>query len=190
MSGQYFDLVELQYIPGLSPHLKRLGNTSPTTPWLSRHSRRNRWPDARRRVNDMLDILEAVSTDLEPTRTYQRRAITFIPTKEEYRQRTGMIGELLVKLQHSKNGVRRAVEVDAYGVEPDQHAEPGDHGGKAYWLVNLTDKTQERPYRCVVGGLTPKCDCKASQCKIRDEDGALVCKHHCSLRWLTENGFI
>lgn len=141
-------------------------------------------------MNAELDYVSAISTDLEPTRTYQRRAMTFIPAKPEFRSRTGILGELLVKLQHAKSGHNRSVEVDAYGVEVDTAPDPLNCGGTAYWLVNLTDNTQEMPYRCVVGGLTPRCTCKASKCQVRDDAGVLVCKHHCSLRWLTENGFL
>lgn len=137
----------------------------------------------------MLDFLEMYSDELCPTRTYARRSFTWIPTKPEYRQRTGVLGNLLTKLQHSRAGVNRSVEVDSYGVERDT-PEPGDEGGQAFWLVNHTDPQQEQPYRCVVGGLKPKCSCKASKCQVRDDAGELVCKHFAALTRLIEGGYI
>ncbi len=137
----------------------------------------------------MLDILEAFSDTMPPTRTYKRRSFVFIPAKPEYRERTGLLGNLLTKVQHSRSGCGRAVEVDSYGIERDT-PEPGDEGGAAFWLVNHADPNQHEPYRCVVGGLKPKCGCKAGKCKVMDEDGDLVCKHATALRQLMDAGMI
>jgi hypothetical protein len=128
----------------------------------------------------MLMVNDAISDELPPTRTYGRRSFVWIPSDG------GMLGELIIKLQHAKSGVNRNLEVDTYGVEADT-PEPGDHGGRAFWFVNLSDPEQERPYRCVVGGLTPHCDCKAGKCKVPSDDSTQGCKHRDALQYLIEN---
>lgn len=137
----------------------------------------------------MLSVLDAYSDTLPPTRTYKRRSFVWIPAVPEYTAKTGLLGNLITKLQHSRSGVNHSVEVDSYMVEADT-PEPGDEGGRAFWLVNHTDPDQTEPYRCVVGGLKPKCGCKASKCQVRDEEGELCCKHAASLRRLIAQGVI
>jgi hypothetical protein len=135
----------------------------------------------------MLDILNSVSDDLPPTRTYQRRSFVWLPSDGE------MLGELIVKQQYAKSGVGRKLDLDTYGIDRDPLNEPGDNGGEAFWIVNLSDPDAEQPYRCVVGGIHPfggKCTCKASQCKVTDDDAKLVCKHFCCLRYLIDNGIL
>lgn len=140
-----------------------------------------------------LSVLDAVTDVLPPTKTYGRRSLCWIPVDPYRPVSDGRLGNLSIKLEHAKSGVRRAVECDTYAVEKDS-AEPGDNGGDAFWLVNLTDKEQERPYRCVVGGLNalPRCDCKAGQCRVPGdpEEGFYGCKHRCALIYLIENGLI
>jgi|SRR6185437_5161651 len=132
----------------------------------------------------MLNILDAYTTELEPTRTYGRRSIVWIPSDGS------MLGELIIKLQHAKSGVGRNIEIDTYGVELDT-PEPGDHDGMAFWLVNISNgNSQERPYRCVIGGLTPHCDCMAGKCKVPADEGTQGCKHRDSLQHLLESGLL
>lgn len=137
----------------------------------------------------MLDWVSMYSDTLPATRTYAKRSFTFVPAKPEYRERTGQIGYLLTRLQHARTGVNRNVEIDGYMLERDT-PEPGDEGGMAFWLANQTDPDAQEVYRCVVGGLKPKCTCKASKCQVRDDEGSLVCKHFASLTRLIEEGVI
>lgn len=132
----------------------------------------------------MFDPNGIITDDLPATRTYGRRSFAWLPCISGE-----MLGELIIKLQHAKTGWGRNLEIDTYAVDLDT-PEPGDHGGLAFWLVNLSDETQERPYRCVVGGLTPHCDCMAGKCKVRDTDGELVCKHYCALKYLFDGEYL
>lgn len=133
----------------------------------------------------MLSVLDMVRQRIAPTKTYALREIVWIPGSGE-----DGIGRLLVKQQY-RDGKRHNYEydLDSYAVNRDT-PEPHDNGGTAFWLHNITDPEQEQPYRCVVGGLTPKCNCKASRCDVRDEAGELTCKHICSLSFLIENGYL
>lgn len=137
----------------------------------------------------MLSILDAYSEVLPPSRTYPRRSFTWIPTTDEYAAKTAIVGNLLTKQQKSKSGVRRKVEVSSYCVERDT-PQAGDEGGVAFWVVNTLNPDQEEPYRCVVGGLQPKCGCKAGKCKVTDDEGSLVCKHNAALRHLIAMGIL
>jgi len=124
----------------------------------------------------MLNFLDYYAADLPPTRTYGRRSFVFVPADPALTD--GRLGNVTIKMQHAKSGVHRAIELDTYAIEHDPHPEPGDHGGAAYWFTNLTDSEQEQPYRCVVGGLTPHCDCQAGKCKVPGEEGVTEgCKH-------------
>ena len=138
----------------------------------------------------MLAILDAYTDVLPPTKTYSRRSFCWIPADPESPEADGRIGNLTIKLQHSKSGVRRNVECDTYAVERDT-PEPGDNGGTAFWLMNMTDPDAEEPYRCVVGGMNPKCGCTAGKCKVPPDEGAtLGCKHRDAIEHLIEGGYI
>lgn len=138
----------------------------------------------------MFRVLDYVSDDLPPTRTYGRRSFCWLPVDETHPAYDGRLGSLIIKLQHARSGVHRAIEVDRYAVERDT-PEPGDNGGAAFWLLNELDKDAAEPYRCVVGGMTPKCGCKAGQCKVPGEpDITEGCKHRDCILWLIQNGFI
>lgn len=137
----------------------------------------------------MLSVLDAYTTDLPATKTYGRRSICWIPA---YPNPQGFLGQLIIKLQHSKSGVGRNVEVDTYSVEADT-PEPGDNGGSAFWLSNLSDPAAEEPYRVVLGGLNAKtsCKCTAGKCRVPGEpDVTEGCKHRDSLGLLIAEGFI
>lgn len=137
----------------------------------------------------MLAILDAISDTLPPTRTYARRSFVWVPADVDRPEPDGRLGLLSIKLQHSKSGVRRAVECDSYSIERDA-TDPSDLGGVAFWLMNTTDPEAEEVYRCVVGGMKPKCTCRAGKCRVVDDDGELICKHYSALTWLTERGFL
>lgn len=132
----------------------------------------------------MLDYVSMIRDLLPPTRSYQVREFIFVPGSGG-----DGLGRLTLKLQH-RYGVHRAYDLDSYRLDIDETPEPGDHGGRAFWLENITDPDAEEVYRCVVGGLTPKCGCKASRCQVRDQDGELVCKHASALRHLIQQGII
>lgn len=137
----------------------------------------------------MLSILDAVRDTLPETRTYHVREFIWIPADEQHPEADGRLGNLTLKLQF-RRGTHRKFDLDSYAVELDTAPDPMNNGGAAFWLVNLTDKEQDQPYRCVVGGLKPRCTCKASQCQVRDDEGELVCKHYSALKHLTESGYI
>jgi len=138
----------------------------------------------------MLAILDAYSDVLPATRTYARRSFVWIPVDADHPEADGRLGNLSIKVQHSKSGVHRAVECDTYAVERDT-PEPGDNLGTAFWLANITDPEAEEPYRCVVGGMTPKCGCKAGKCKVPAEEGCTEgCKHRDAIAHLLGMGLI
>lgn len=137
----------------------------------------------------MLAVLDAYSEVLGPTRTYARRSFVWIPADPNYPEADGRLGNLTIKVQHSKSGVRRAVECDTYLVERDT-PEPGDECGQAFWLANVTDPDAEEPYRCVIGGLKPKCGCRAGKCRVPADDHTSGCKHRDTLEHLINEGII
>jgi hypothetical protein len=138
----------------------------------------------------MLAVLDAYSEVLTPTRTYQRRSFVWIPADPDYPEADGRLGNLSIKVQPSARKLGAKVECDTYFVERDT-PEPGDELGAAFWLINMTDPQQEAPYRCIIGGLKPKCGCKAGQCKVPADEGAtLGCKHQDALAYLIENGIL
>lgn len=128
-------------------------------------------------MNSELDFLAYTADSFGPTKTYARREFCWIPVKEHGPD--NLLGRLVIKLQHAKSGVHRNVEVDSYLVEQDT-PEPGDHGGRAFWVHNQTDPRAE-VYRCVVGGLTPHCGCKAGRCGVPADEGTAGCKHRDAL---------
>lgn len=137
----------------------------------------------------MLAVLDAVSDTLPPTRTYARRSFVWIPADAERPEADGRLGLLSIKLQHSKSGVRRTVECDSYSIERDT-PEPGDMGGQAFWLMNTTDPESEEMYRCVVGGMKPKCTCTAGKCRVPADEGTAGCKHRDAIQHLIQMGAI
>jgi hypothetical protein len=123
-------------------------------------------------------VLDARRFDLPATATYGRRSICWIPADRTHPNYDGRFGNLIIKLQHAKDGVRRKIEVDTYAVEPDG----SDNGGRAFWLMNLSDPHTEEPYRCVIGGMTPHCKCTAGKCRVPAvQDSTVGCKHRDSL---------
>jgi hypothetical protein len=152
----------------------------------------------------MLDVLSFRTGDLAPTATYRRRAFCWVPADRDVPEADRRLGNLTLRVEHRgrryfrvrgirptgdepftyRAGPPARVEVDTYAVSEDETPEPGDHGGRAFWLYNLTDPAAEEAYRCVVGGLTPKCGCKAGKCKA-DSD-----KHLDALTLLVESGIL
>jgi hypothetical protein len=153
----------------------------------------------------VLDVLSFRTGDLAPTATYRRRAFCWVPADRDVPEADRRLGNLTLRVEHRGRryfrvrGIRPAgdepftyragpparVEVDTYAVSEDETPEPGDHGGRAFWLFNQTDPDAEEAYRCVVGGLTPKCRCLAGQCKVPEP-----CKHLAGLTLLVESGIL
>lgn len=123
---------------------------------------------------------------LPPTRTYHRRSWVWLTngSGEVDHPLTGEIlpglGKLTIKLQHSRNGVRRNVEIDTYAVD---EVEPQYPGCRAFVLLNLSDPQQREPYLVHVGGVDT-CRCRAGLCRVDN------CKHRDACEALIEEGLI
>ncbi len=139
----------------------------------------------------MLSILDAVRDTLPPTRTYQLREFIFIPADSRERGEDGL-GRLTLKLQN-RTGKRHnyRYDLDSYVLD-DGGVEPGDEGGRGYFLLNLTDPEAEEVYRCVIGGMKPpRCNCKAGKCRVPGEpDITEGCKHRDAIQHLIEGGYL
>lgn len=159
----------------------------------------------------MLSFTDYRSGDFGHTATYARREFCWVPAYPSARAKTRLLGRLTIKLQpHERRyfkargvapegdepqtlraGRPSAVDIDTYLVEEIDYPEPGDHGGRAFWLVNKTDPDQQEPYRCVVGGLTPHCNCDGGVCnKHPDLTRTQGCKHKDVLTHLIAEGIL
>ncbi len=125
--------------------------------------------------------LDARRYDLRPGLTHRLRTILWVPADPAYPKWDGRLGQLTVKLQQAAAGWRRVLDVNTYVVSPDT-PEPGDEGGRAFWLDNVTTGDGELR-RAVVGDRVEKCTCDAGRAK-------LACKHVDSLHKLIEEGIL
>lgn len=136
---------------------------------------RNKQPLTEAGVN--LDhMIDSLSLDLGPTRTYGRRSACWIPVDETDERWDGRTGSLITNVQKAA-GYGRRCEVDSYAVE-EVPLEPGEHG-RAFLLVKTDPRTDDpaadEVYRCVVNDRGGRCTCKAGSCRVE------VCKHRDAL---------
>lgn len=122
----------------------------------------------------MLSILDAVSDEMEPTRTYARRVWLWVPADTTHPAWDGRLGDLTIQLQRTRRAGCR-VEQDTYAVQDEYGPD-----GREFLLLNLTDPDQEDVYR--VHPESQTCSCTAAQCgqicKHRDALSALLARGH------------
>lgn len=134
----------------------------------------------------MLSYTDMIRDVMPATKTYHLREVMFVPGDGE-----DGLGRLTLKLQPRK-GVHRAFDLDSYHLDRDT-PEPGDNGGQAFWVQNITDPDAAEVYRCVVGGLNavPRCTCTAAKCKVPGQKNVTAgCKHRDAIQHLIEMGVI
>lgn len=127
----------------------------------------------------MLRILDFVTGELGPTRTYGRRSFVWIPADRSHPTWDGRLGNLTLKMQHARGGVGRRIELDTYAIE-EVPQKPG-FPGRVFLLLNLTDESQSDVYETVIGP-ADVCSCTAGRV------GHFECKHAAAVRHLIEQG--
>src|SRR6185503_17239434 len=93
------------------------------------------------------------------------------------------LGNLTIKLQHTKEGVGRAIEIDTYAIK-EVHLLPGAMG-RVFLVLNITDPEQSEPYQVLIGRES-LCDCKAGKCKVPEGPGTMGCKHRDAVALMLE----
>ncbi len=113
--------------------------------------------------------MKAVRGEMPDTLTNCSRKWVWVPTPA-----AGGDGMLCLSQRPIKGG---GVDLDTYGVEEIQAEYPRC---RSFVFVNLTDETQQEPYRCTVGPVS-RCSCDAGRkgfrrtsCKHRDAVGAMI----------------
>lgn len=134
----------------------------------------------------MLDILDAYTADLGATRHYGKRRCCWIPASVTHPEYDGRLGNLTTVLQPARTGWGRKIEVDTYFVAEEPCV---GEMGRRFHLANATKDDKAEVYECVVGP-HPRCTCKATRCKVTDDDGKLVCKHYSALAELVRQGVV
>lgn len=126
--------------------------------------------------------------DLAPTATYKKRSWLYVPHAsgevvfaklgtdgKALRDDAGKVvtetipgkGLLTIKVQHAR-GYGCKCEVDSYVLD---QVEPEHPGTRCFWLLNVSDPTQEQPYVVTLGGIE-RCRCTAGICLV-----PTGCKH-------------
>lgn len=108
----------------------------------------------------MLRVLDYVTADLPPTRTYGRRSYCWVPADPTHPNWDGRLGNLTIRLQHARSGWGRDIELDTYSVieqPPSQFVM-----GRDFLLLNLTDQEQQDVYEVRIGPVED-CTCIAGR---------------------------
>lgn len=128
-----------------------------------------------------MNVLDSVTIDLPPTRTYRRREAQWFG-----KDANGFAGVIL-RLWHGRRAGSRMVERDLYQVVEEQ-PDPGVIC-RQFRFLNRTDPDQEFPYKVRIG-LNHSCTCDAGRAKVPGEAGHTDgCKHRDALRAALDSGF-
>jgi hypothetical protein len=122
-----------------------------------------------------MSVLDMISAEIPPTRTYARRSYVWLPDGDGG-------GILTVNLSHSRRPGTK-VESDTYSLQ--ETADPAHPvPGRTFLLLNLTDRDQEQPYEVFVADDPRRddCTCTADRCN------APCCKHKDCCRSILEAG--
>lgn len=128
----------------------------------------------------MLQILEMITGECTPTKTYAQRRWVFVPADSSHPDWDGSYGHLKIVMQKTGGGFAKA-ETFRYLVEEQyNHGKPG----RVFILVKQDDPNAESPYECFVADdeRLANCTCKAGKCRVPD------CKHDAVLRGVIEQG--
>lgn len=125
-----------------------------------------------------MNVLDAVTLELEPTATYCRREIQFFPADDT------SDGILIIRqwFRSFRRGTQRLnQESDLYQlIEADP---PPGVMARAFALLNIADDSQELPYKVLVGR-NRSCTCKGGRCKVPE------CKHESACEALIREGVL
>ncbi len=127
----------------------------------------------------MMSILDKVTYELEPTRTYSRRLLEWIPSNVPGE------GHLIIS-QWKGRRAGSILERDLYQIVETQ--EPVGRMGRSFLWLNVSDSGQDDVYRVVIGPGLPTCTCTAAKCKVPGYVDFSGCKHRDATRKLMDEG--